>query len=65
MVEDEFKGRPISEAVKAVPSGVTYKWASQEMAHAHSPELSTHSMARTHSGLRERDMSSRQEQVRP
>jgi hypothetical protein len=42
MVSDEFKGAELG-SMEAVPAGVSYKWASQEMAHA--PDLSMASMA--------------------
>ena len=52
--------------VKALPSGVTYKWASEELMHMHmQPEPSMDNVMATHSDLKEQDMSLVQEQVRP
>lgn len=65
-MEDEFKGRNLSEMVKALPSGVTYKWASEEMMHMHTrPEPTMDNVMATHSDLKEQDMSLVQEQVCP
>lgn len=52
--------------VKALPSGVTYKWASEEMMHMHTrPEPTMDNVMATHSDLKEQDMSLVQEQVCP
>ena len=65
LVTDEF-GED-ADTVRAVPSGVTYKWASEELAHTHdggAPDLHMDSMmaGRTMT-INEGDMSIRQEQV--
>lgn len=59
MVSDEFQGADV-ESLQAASSGASYKWASQEMAHA--PDLSAASMA-TGRTVNDGDISMLQEQV--
>ena len=64
-VSNLFKGRDTSKMLEAVPAGVTYKWASEEMAHAHDgpPDLSMSSTVASQY-MEDDSISARQEQAR-
>lgn len=61
MVTDEFRGVEVGSLEEIIPAGVKNKWASQEMADAHS--LSATSMASGRSS--DPELSMLQEQVAP